>query len=406
MAPSISLADGQIELTPAISIGELYDDNIDLEEADEKSDWITTISPGITLNILSEGDNNLLLNYSPTLVRYKYETGNNTVRHSGSFTVNKSLTSRFSFNLADTIIRTEEPVEETEGIYGIRQSRSNYLRNNAVAGIEYLFGPENSLNLGYNYSFLRNAETGLMDNDAYYPSAELTYWTGVNNGLELNYEGVLINYSRDGEEIEKGSVSGDTAGIRYLHRFSTRTTTFLGYTYNSRYTGEVRDYNIHEGNIGLDHSFSSDVSLSVSGGYFLLKDEVDGDDNGYSYEILLNRNFNRGRISIGGNGGWREEFLEAEQRGFTKYHQMESSFNYQFLETLNNHAGLSFMLEKDAADLMTKDYRANYGWTLSFMRWFSISLDYSYLKRDDDLDTRDYKVNRIMMTLTAGRLFR
>jgi hypothetical protein len=402
----IVFAQYQAEFTPSISIGELYDDNIDLDRDNKKVDWITTVSPGIMLNIQAEGSNNLMFRYSPSMVRYKNETQNNTVRHSGSLIVNKSLSSRFSFNLADTLIRSEEPVEETEGIYGIRQSRRSYLRNNSTAGIEYIFGPENSLKLGYNYSLLRNDDSALTDNDAYYPSADLTFWMGVNNGFELVYQGSLIDYSRNGEQIDRESISGDTGGIKYIYRFSTRTKSFIGYTFNSRYTGEVKDYNIHDGKIGLEHAFSDDVSLNVSGGYFLLKDDVNGDDNGYSYEISLNRNFSRGAFSLTGSGGWREDFLEAEQRGFSKYHQLESGFNYQFRESLNNHAGLSFMLEKNALDLMTRNYRANYGWTLSFMRWFSISLDYSYIKRDDDLDERDYNINRVMMTLTASRLFR
>ena len=64
------------------------------------------------------------------------------------------------------------------------------------------------------------------------------------------------------------------------------------------------------------------------------------------------------------------------------------------------------MHDEYAEGRITKDYRANYGWRLSFLRWFSIALDYSYLYRDDDLDLQDYKVNRIMMTLTASRMFR
>ena len=85
---------------------------------------------------------------------------------------------------------------------------------------------------------------------------------------------------------------------------------------------------------------------------------------------------------------------------------MDSQFNYQLMEKLSNYAGLSYMQDKDAAGRMSKNYRANYGWRLSFLRWFSLSLDYSFSNRDDDLDTEDYKVNRVMMTLTASKLYK
>ena len=35
--------------TPSISISETYDDNIDLDKTDKINDWITSISPGITI---------------------------------------------------------------------------------------------------------------------------------------------------------------------------------------------------------------------------------------------------------------------------------------------------------------------------------------------------------------------
>ena len=40
------------------------------------------------------------------------------------------------------------------------------------------------------------------------------------------------------------------------------------------------------------------------------------------------------------------------------------------------------------------------------MRRFSLSLDYTYSERDDDINTSDYTDNRVMLTLTAGRLYR
>jgi hypothetical protein len=246
----------------------------------------------------------------------------------------------------------------------------------------------------------------LLDNNSYYPSGGLTYWLNVSNGVELSYRGVLIEYSSGDEEIVRDSISGDTAGIKYLHRFGAHTTSSVGYIYNSRFTGSEKDYDIHDGTIGFTHSFSDNSSITVSGGYFLLKNVLSDDDNGYSYDILLTQNFDRGNFSIGGNGGWREGYLEAERRGLIKYWGAESRFNYQVMERLTNYGGLSYRNDKDTVDRMTRDFRANYGWRVSFMRWFSISLDYSFLKRDDDIDANDYKANRIMMNLTAGRVFK
>ena len=45
----------------------------------------------------------------------------------------------------------------------------------------------------------------------------------------------------------------------------------------------------------------------------------------------------------------------------------------------------------------------NGGLRLGLLRWFSATLDYSYAERDDDINTEDYKVNRVMLTLTATK---
>ena len=47
--------------------------------------------------------------------------------------------------------------------------------------------------------------------------------------------------------------------------------------------------------------------------------------------------------------------------------------------------------------------RGNGGLRLAFLRWFSSTLDYSYADRDDEIDTEDDKVNRVMLTLTAAK---
>jgi len=58
------------ELTPSISVGEVYDDNIYLEFTDPTSDYITEVSPGLNLNILSP-KMQFEVEYIPTFVWYR-----------------------------------------------------------------------------------------------------------------------------------------------------------------------------------------------------------------------------------------------------------------------------------------------------------------------------------------------
>lgn len=407
MVPSLSHARYQYEFTPSISIGETYDDNIDLEASDEKTDWMTTISPGITLNLVSEDNNNILLRYNPTWVSYKNETQNNTVRHSGTLTISENLTKRLSFALNDTYLLSEDPIEATVGISGIRQTRNVYQRNTGEASINYLFGPENTFSLGYTHSLLINDDLTLDDSTVSNPYAGLTWWFNQKNGLESDYRYTMAEFTRDDGNAPGDDYTGNNAGLTYMHRYGTRTTFSIGYDFTIReFEGLTEDYSVHDGSAGFIHNFSNQTSLSISGGYFLLKNEYSDDDDGYSYDVSFIKNFNRGNLSIGGSGGWREGFQEAERRGFTEYYGMNSAFDYQVLERLNNYANLSYTHDKVEEGGITEDYRANYGWRLSFLRWFTISLDYSYLRRNDELEEGNYNDNRIMLNLTTSKVFR
>jgi hypothetical protein len=395
------------EFTPAISIGVLYDDNIDLENTNKKSDWITTVSPSISLNMISE-NSSLLFNYWPTIVRYKNQDQYNTLRHAGTLTFNDNFSRQFRFDLTDTFVKSEDPIEQTMGIYGIRQTRNVYQRNASDVSITYSFGTEDTLKLGYNNSLLKNKDTTLEDNTYSSPYVGLTYWFNIKNGIEVNGHHTLADFSRNDSGIPKDAYTANTVGVKYNYRFSPHTTATLGYDLNTRvFKGATENYDIHEGNIGLTHSFKNNTSLSLSGGYFQLKNEHSPDDNGFSYNASLTKNFSRGNFIIGGSGGWREGYQEAIRTGLIKYWGANSAFSYQIMERLENHASLSYMQNKEeASGRKYKTYGGGYGWRWSFLRWFSLSIDYTRSDRRDNIDVFSYVDNRVMMSLMASKLYR
>ena len=67
LLPGLAWADTRVELTPRISVSEVYNDNIYLDYTNEESDYLTTVSPGINLTMSSQ-HTSLSLDYSPTWV--------------------------------------------------------------------------------------------------------------------------------------------------------------------------------------------------------------------------------------------------------------------------------------------------------------------------------------------------
>lgn len=407
LVPQVSFSQALIEFTPGISVSETYDDNIDLDSTHEKSDYITAVSPSLSLAVRSE-NSDLALRYSPSFVWYDKYSDNDTVRHAGSLSYDQGLSQYLHLSISDVFIKSEEPIEETADIVAVRKDRKTYWRNTGNANLRYIFGPENSLSVGYGQSRLENEDVTIDDSVTHRANTALTYWFDERHGLESHYNYVNAHFTRDDGVQPGDDYDGHGAGAKYLHRFSPHSTGFFGYSYNTRdFDGESEDYDVHSANMGIDHAFSENVSLSASVGYFIQKNDRSGDESGPTYNASLMKQFERGSVTFYGGGGWSESYQDADRTGFTRYNSAGADLQYQLLEWLSAYAGASYRMDKeDRTDRKWKTLRGHVGLSWSFMRWFSMSLSYTHSDRDDDLETEDYTANRVMLTLSGSRLFR
>jgi hypothetical protein len=405
--PSVLSAKYQFEVTPSISIAENYDDNIDLTKNNLKSDWITSISPKVDLNIKSE-TSKISLSYAPILIRYKNEDQRNTIGHSGTLIIGGNLSNKLLYEFEETYLMSDDPIEQTEGIYDIRHNRNSYQRNSEGVNTTFIFGPDDAVKCGYNYSFLKNKDSSLYDNKYSNPVVALTFGVNKKNKIEFNYGYVLANFSRDDKNVPGNNYSGNAITTKYTYRLNSISTTSFAYSLNTRsFDNSLENYNVHHGTIDFTHSFSGGSTISLIGGYFLVKNKFLSDDNGYSCDISFTKNFSRVGFSISGSEGWREGYLEADRMGLLKYLWVDSKFSYQATEKLKNNASIFYMSSKQESDgRRFKTYNAHYGWTLSFFRWYALSIDYSHEGRNDDVDLYDFVDNRVMMSLTMSRLFK
>jgi hypothetical protein len=403
-----AFASYQVELTPSVSLDTQYDDNIYLENANEESDWITSFSPGIFLNIYSQ-KNSFSLNYSSSIVRYKERDDNDTVRHSASIIFNQSLSQNLEFMISDTYLKSEEPLETTENIIGVRRTRYPYQRNNGDVSMRYSFGPSNLFEIGYSHSLLENEDITINDGIEENPYANYLYWFNSKHGLELNAGYTKADFSRDDNLPPEDDYSGLTQGIGYRYRYNPNSTLFIHYDYTDRnFKGSAIDYKVYEGVLGLEKKISQDLSYNVSAGYFIRKNDLDENDNGFNADISLTKTINRGSFNFSGSSGWDEAYLEAENRGFTKYQSITSSFNYQVTENLSNNISVSYRQDKDETEISRKSKTLStwYGWSWAFLKDYSMSLDYTCTVRDDDIDTDDYLVNQVMFSLKWSMPYR
>jgi hypothetical protein len=274
-----SYARYQSEFTPSASLSTLYDDNIDLDRTNEKSDLITSLSLGLNVNFTSP-KNKFFLQYSPSIVRYKNQDIDDTIRHRGSLSYTGALSQDLIFEISDTYIRSEDPIEETEGIIGVRTTRKTYQRNMGSAGLSYSFGAEDVFSLGYRHQWLENSDISLDDGMVMDPYANLTYWFNVKHGVELSTDYTETSFTRDDNTLPGDDYSGFRHGVGYRYRLNPRTTASINYGYANRtFERSSQEYMVHEGSLGLFQKLSETASYGFSAGYFVRKNYTEDEDD-------------------------------------------------------------------------------------------------------------------------------
>ncbi len=402
-----AIAQTNIEFTPSISAIEEYDDNINLSASNERSDYLTMVMPALELDVISRYSN-LSLGYSPTFVWYEKNSGDDATRHTGNLDFEQQFSENLTLNLVDTFITSEDPLETADGVVEARNSRNTYYRNAGSVSLFYLFGPQNEITAGYRHAYLKNDEDTVDDGRTQNPFAILNFHVDVRNSLVLEYGYREVkSWNHDPVEIAREDFFGHETGINYIYSFTPHTSLSLRYAFTTRNSeGNSGDYKVHDGSLGFDHSFSADLDVSVSSGYFVQKNEMSGDTDGYTYTAALNKAFERGNISVGGSGGWDESYLEANDRGFSRYWSADSRVEYQIMESLSGSISGRYRYDKDESNRKSDTIRGTLGLSWEFYRWFNLGLNYTFAERDDDNNTSDYTTNRVTVTLTAARLFR
>jgi hypothetical protein len=402
-----------------IGIAEQYDNNLNLSETNRESDWITLIGPSLTFNIKTEYTEAELA-YDLRYAYYLRNNDNNGFRHylnlSGLDGI--PLSEKVTLDLVENLDISEDPIEINEQVTSTRGSRKRYYRNTAGARINYHFGERDTFSVGFNHFLLINNDSDVADSQRFQPSAGITYWFNIRNGIRLNYRftRAVIEGPEDFDE--------HYAATTYTHRFTSRTQADVTYTYDNFHykqegtvtsrdgetTVRQEDYVVHTGRLGLRHQFTQYLSGIISGGYYFWDRESSKDESQFTGDATLNGTFRleRGGISLRSSTGYRQQFFEAENLGFSRYYLASGTFDYKLLEELST--SLSTFFRRDEYKQTTNDRVDNTWGGAASIRyevsgWFTVSFGYSYRERDSSDSVNDYRDNRFTINLDLGKAF-
>jgi predicted porin len=403
----------EFQWSARMSASEEYETNINLKK-EEDHDWITLVGPGLTLTIKT-GETEARLDYDLGFSYYASHHEDNSVRHSLTMSGFRGIpiTEHMTLDLDESLQISEEPIETSSYVTSERHTRDRYYRNTSGVRVNYHFGEGSYFYTGFHHIYLANDDPEIADSQSYHPTAGIIYWFDIRNGVSLDYA-----YERGKFDApdESEDFTQHIASITYMHRFTPRTQANLSYTYDSfdydsfDYNGIREDYKVHSSSLGLSHQFTENVSGSISGGYYFQDRKRSSDKSGFIGDASLDGafRFEKGSITLNTSTGYRQQFFEAENLGFSRYYNATAAFNYRLREKLVSTLGGLYQRDEYLETVTDrKDNLWSASVTLSYQisHWLSASLGYAYWQRDSTLDENDSRDNRFTVMLDLGKAF-
>ncbi|MFO7601524.1 MAG: outer membrane beta-barrel protein [Candidatus Desulfacyla sp.] len=398
----------RVRITPKISVKGEYDDNIFLYKDNQKGDFITTVSPGLLL-YMDSGRNGLELEYTFGWVRYHDLSENDFVRHNGRLKFWQRLSRHLTFNLSDSYLKSNDLFDQDLPPdlrpQRIRHTAAPYQRNDFNTSLDYQFGPQSRLSVGYRHGYLDNDDPYLEDVVEHSPYANLSYWVNNKDGFELGYKYRRFDYTL-GESYGNNRVDLDAhdVDVAYMHRFGRQATVRVRYGFaNRNFKGIPVAYHIHDGGVGFEYGFSKSMSLALEIGYF---SPTGIDINpGLEYTGRFEKRFRRGRVFVSARSGWDEGFMDVEPRAFTRYWGGDAGVEYEPVHDLQAYAGVDYRKNDYALQEQEDDETVGgrCGIRYRFLRWFSADLGYAHRRRVSKDPNNEYGDNRFTLTVTAAK---
>jgi hypothetical protein len=230
ISPSLA---AEVTVVPACEIKEEYNDNVFLVADNKKSDFITTLTPGITFSRRSERSNVTLLT-GLSWHRYAQTSGTGTTDFQYNAQVSNKLTPLDDMNLGASYIRNSRPdnINPATGS-PVRTGSDTYQYTGAV---KRLFNETTSASL--EYSFIRNT----YDNQE--SSGNSAHTAGLSVSKDLSALVPLLN----------GTVSSNFSRSSYRDSTNDYYTVSVGARRNF---GEKVSVNLSVGGKAIHSTFAN-----------------------------------------------------------------------------------------------------------------------------------------------------
>jgi hypothetical protein len=200
----------RLTLTPLLSLGERYDDNIFETQTNKQHDFITVLSPGIRAQYLTPAPTlgtNLDLDYRAAINFYADHSSQNYTSHFLSLTLASPLAQSLDVRMRESLVITNNPVARGEQLFlptGFRpasqQQSQRTLSNQIEGGADIRLGGRTSLGVLFS-SLITNVDVpDELDEFRYTVGTDLGYTFDVarNSRVFLVSTVTFENFSPNG----------------------------------------------------------------------------------------------------------------------------------------------------------------------------------------------------------------
>lgn len=346
----------------SLALSEEYNDNIFLTH-DRVSDFITRVSPGISLTARSV-TSEMRLGFAPT---FNFYSDNSDLNYTGySFTGSGlfRLSEKMSLNITETYLQSKDPVDR-RGIVDIinlgpQFGLAEYRVNVTSAILSYRLRGNLIYTLGATYSSVDYKEPGFSDVKIYSGNMGLTY----------------IQSDRD----------TFTASARYSK-------------YDYRPTSDATDQVY---TLGVTHRFTPTLTLGVTGGVVITKIEDTGaTSTDFSGGVDLTKTFERGMATLyyrqtvtAATGSDAGQPLRAQTAGLRVSRDLAEKWTGSLTAAYTKYKST------EPPDVKIDETAFGAGLTYNFRHWATLTLSYYYLNHNDKiLNAADYNNNIVLLTL-------
>ncbi|HWR91657.1 MAG TPA: outer membrane beta-barrel protein [Desulfobacterales bacterium] len=411
----------QLLFTPRISVTQEYNDNIDLDRRNKQDDFITTVSPGFTAELLGQTAG-LSLSYDPAYLFYADNSDNDYWRH----VLNARLWNDFSrstrLEIQNNFLYSQDPlddddVEDQQGNIVVRgndrrRAPDTYWRNRASARLNHRFGVEDRTYAQLVYGINEFDNPDDEDSQEIEPSAGLVYWFTQWTGMSV--DGVFTRGLYD-ENEDSSDFSNYDGRVRLNQRISRQFGLFGQYRHIYRdwdeegivnTDGDVdNNYSVYAPSAGVFYDFDRDLTASLGLGWFYQQIENEEDQDGPFVSADINKLWEAPGWSLRarGSSGLDSEDFSDRNGGFRRFAQAELIGRYDLTRQLFCDAGLRYRYSdfiQAADDEKDHRYTANIGLGYRLFRWMSVRLGYEFDKLDNINGDDDYERNRVFATVT------